>query len=240
MLLRADLAYALPQDGTTTVQAHLDAGVSFGDYGLQFGATSTESNATAQAVRLILWRDLAQAWRVGLSVGQVWGEDPARGLSLGLHGLYRDAGLRIEAELIKPPDDQGTNGIIVATIRARQDIAPGWQLHGELYRRSTDTEEADLSAALLGIERDLGQSGFAFAEIYRSGADSRDFLHDGLRLGAGWRLESGLELQAAATLRSDGDDIDTGLNIGLRFDLGGADGLFQSGPIPDVISYGAY
>lgn len=237
--IRADLTYGLSGDGGGSLQAALDAGLALGPLDLQFSAALSDGDTQAQAYRLILSRAVSPPLRLGLSVGQVDGADPTKGLSLGLHGLFQRPGLRIEGDLIKPPDDDATNGVLVATIRARQDIAPGWQLRGELFRRSTDTEEADLSAALLGFERDFGNGAFGFAELSRSGADSRAFLHDGLRLGGGWNLDSGLSVRVAGTVRTGDDGTDTGLTIGLHYEPGASDGLFRPGPLPDLIGYGA-
>jgi hypothetical protein len=248
--LRAELSFSgLASEGAPLGggSLRLDGHYGFGRTGLQLSAgfeglefsDRSLDDLEAAALRLILTRDVTPDLRLGVSAGVTGGDEPtAAHLSLGLHALWHPEGFRLSADLIKGLDDNGTNGAIIATIHAEQDLRPGVVLRGELFRRSTDDEGDDRAVALLGLRHDFSPQFYGFGDLFRSSADDLAFVNDGLRLGAGWRWSERGTVYAALTGKA-GTGLDSlGLTIGLRLSMG--DGLFDSGPLPEFVATGAY
>lgn len=248
--LRADLSFSgLASEGAPLGggSLRLDGHYAFGRTGLQLSAgfeglefsDRSLDDLDAAALRLILTRDVAPDVRLGFSAGITGGDEPtAAHLSLGLHALWHPEGFRLSADLIKGLDDRGTNGAIIATIHAEQDLRPDLTLRGELFRRSTDDEGDDRAVALLGVRYDFTPQIFGFGDLFRSSADDLAFVNDGMRLGAGWRWDEGGEVYAALTGKA-GTGLDSlGLTIGIRLTTG--KGLFDTGPLPEFVATGTY
>lgn len=249
---RVDLSFGLlsgDASGIGTGEARADAAWAFGAFGLQAGAEfsglgfaegTPVDTLAVEAVHLILWRDVSARLRLGASATLLGGDTPGADTpAIGLHGRYDGIGFTIEGDIVKPLDDDASNGTIIGSLRIAQELTDDLTLRTELFRQSTDSEEQDRWAILLGADYTLDPRTTLFADAFHSGADDAAFTSTGLHLGLARSFGPGHEVFAAITIK-DGTAITAeGVTLGLRFDWDG-DRLFSPGALPSLAGFGLY
>jgi hypothetical protein len=243
-----DLSFgSLAGDPGTFSSARLVGETAFdlGRWGVQIGATLSSLSETDQnSARILVWRELGERFRLGLSTSQTSYDGAQTNTSgLAFHLLWTAPGAHIDAA-IQAPDHLDTTGAFSYDISGEQRLTPRLAVTTDLYRLTTDEEFDDFWSISLGLSYDLTNRITLTGAGIRSTADDYNFDNRMARLGAEWHLSPALTASATVLHLVTADDgTQTGLELALRRDFGAAPDrarLFDSGPLTDRFIIGAF